>query len=511
MISCMRKKIQPDLAIILFLIFLTLLLHFFFLNPPILSDQMEYYMAAVEFPHLPNRPDIGRMRIGLILPVALLYRIFGSAEITYYCAPILSTAMLSISIYLIGKALFSRRVGFFSAVWVLLIPNLILEFGHLLPDIPAAACASSAFALLFTLWGDQKKEHNFSSRRSKWLFFLCGLIFGWSYLIKEYLAILFFLIPLTFWLLKIPWRCLIPLALGMLLMFGLEVILSTLYYQNPLARFLAASPRETEGFIEKDVGRILTYFAYLLLRAGGEGVLALMGLGVAHSIAGTIKKDQRHAFLLGWFLLIYLLFSFAALLPVLFGWQGSVLMRLHKFRYWIPILPPLVIGAAATLDHISTLLAAKWKIKPAYASNLCLILIFSLVSFRSISAIKNDPDFIRNNKEHYLELRAYLRENDDAQDVIWIDRDNKRAFAQVLPMYIRTPVGKLIWHGKFKYINTESLYLRAEEISEGYVIVDRDFMNADYSYVPEYLYHPPQEWQLVFESSNRKIALYQVD
>jgi len=134
-----------------------------------------------------------------------------------------------------------------------------------------------------------------------------------------------------------------------------------------------------------------------------------------------------------------------------------------------------------------------------------------VVTGRGIMTIQSDPDFIRNGKGHYLELRAYLENHDDPQGIIWIDRDNKRAFERILPMYIRNSFGKLIWHGKFKYINTDELYLRAEEIDEGMIIIDRDFMVPELYHVPEYLAEPPDNWRLVFESSNRKIALYSVN
>lgn len=513
MIIPMRKTLKLDLISIIILIFIAICVQFIFLNPPILSDQMEYYITAVRFPHLPSNPNIGSMRIGLELPVALLYRIFGTSEVAYYTVPILSAALLSVSIYLIGKSLFSRRVGFFSGLWVIFIPNLIQDAGHLLPDLPATACSAAAFAVLFTFFGDKGHKRDFSSRNSLWIFILAGLLFGWSYLIKEYLAILFLLIPLVFWMLDIPYRHLLPVALSMLLMYGVEVAVGIIYYHNPLIRFLAASPRETTGEIQKDVSRIINYFALLLIKEGGEGILALMGLGVLNSLLQSFRKQKSHIFLLTWILLIYILFTFAGLLPVLFNWEGIVLLRLHKFRYWVPILPPLVIGAVAMLDAFFVWLKEslpKVRTSENVFVSILLVAFLSLTAARGINSIKNDPDFIRNGADQYLELRAYLKANDNPNDVIWIDRDNKRAFERILPMYIRDPFGKLVWHGSTKYINTDNLYLRADEIDRGYIIVDRDFMTPSSS-LPSYLYDAPDDWKLVFESENKKLALYKVD
>ncbi|MDK2981113.1 MAG: hypothetical protein PWQ55_1460 [Chloroflexota bacterium] len=509
----MRKTLKTDLFLIIVLVIVAISVQFIFLNPPILSDQMEYYITAVRFPHLPETPNIGSMRIGLELPVAVLYRIFGTSEVAYYTVPLLSAAVLAVSLYLIGKSLFSRRIGFFSGLFITFIPNLIQDAGHLLPDLPATACSAAAFAVLFTYFGDRSHPRDYSARSSRWMFILAGLLFGWSYLVKEYLAILFLLIPLVFWILDIPFRHLIPVALSMLLMYGVEVAVGIIYYHNPLIRFLAASPRETTGEIQKDVNRIVTYFALLLNKESGQGILGLMVLGILNSLVQSFRKQKSHIFLLSWILLIYVLFTFAGLLPVIFKWQDIVLLRLHKFRYWVPILPPLVIGAVAALDAFFVWLKGKLTglhlSHPAFVS-LLLALTLSLAIAPGIHAISNDPDFIRNGADQYLELRSYLKANDNPDAIIWIDRDNKRAFERILPMYVRNPFGKLIWHGSTKYINTDNLYLRADEIDQGYIIVDRDFMTAD-SALPSYLYDPPAGWQKVFESQNHKLALFKVD
>jgi hypothetical protein len=508
----MRKSLLREIPIFILLFAVAILAQLIFLNPPILSDQMEYYFTAIHFPHLPAAPNIGSMRIGLILPVAVLYRIFGTAEITYYALPLVSLAVLSISIYLIAGGLFSRRVGFFSALWVIFMPNLLQDSGHLLPDLPATACSAAAFAILITFFKDLEDKKDNASRKSQLILFFAGLLFGWSYLVKEYLAILFILIPIVFWMFDIPYRRLVPVAVGMLLMLALEMGFGIIYYHNPLIRFLAATPRETEGEIQKDVLRIIGYLPILLVKAGSEGILAFMGIGLLDSFRLSFNKDKRFIFLLLWVLLIYILFTFAGLLPVLFKWEGIVLLRLHKFRYWVPIIPPLIICGVAVLDRFFTFLGSKLKVKGCKSFVPVLMALFlAAASLSGIMTVQDDPDLIRNGADHYLELREYLQEHSSDQDLIWINRDNKRAFERILPMYIRGPFGNLIWQGKFKYINTKSLYLRAEEIAAGEIIVDRDFMNASIEGIPDYLYNPPTHWELVFESQNHKIAIYDID
>lgn len=510
----MRKEIFIDLLVIVLLIIISFAIQIVFLNPPILSDQMEYFFTAVKFPYLPDVPNHWSMRIGLILPAAILFRIFGYAEISYYLVPLASMAFLAISIYLIGGRMFNRVVGIFSALWTILIPSLMLESGHLLPDLPATACFSAGIAvLLFTENSNQTGTNARSEKCKKWLFFLAGLLFGWSYLTKEYMAVLFVLIPLFFWAFGLPYRYLVILAAGMALTIGIEFLIGILYYQNALVRFSTVMPRETVGMIEMDVRKIIGFFPALIKRYGGEGTWLLSILAMLTFGYQIFKRDKRFLFLFLWVMVFYVFFTLVGLMPVIFSWKDAVLIRLHKFRYWIPILPPLIIGGIAALDNLFKYLRQKikWRLfKTIILGPLFILAFLSVSAARGIISIRDHPDLIRNGRDHYLELRAYLKENNDPNAVIWIDRDNNRAFERILPMYIHDFWGRKVWDGKFKYLNTQQQYLSEEEINEGFVILDRDFYNTKFYDIPKYLEQPPESWRMVFESENNEIALYAV-
>ena len=486
-----------------------------FLSPPILSDQMEYYFTATRFPYLPVQPNHWSLRIGLILPVAVLYRIFGHAEITYYCLPFVSMTLLPIGVYFLGSKLFNRRTGFFSALWIFSIPNLMLESGQLLPDIPATACIVAGFAMLVASRDLQKNtDSRITERKTFWFLFLTGALFGWAYLIKEYYVIFVLLIPLAFWAFEIPCRNLIPVCAGFLIVFGIEAIFGLIYYDNPFIRFSTANPRETWGFIEKDALKIINYFPFLLGRYGGEGAAILGGIGVVNSFIQICRKNKIHIFLISWVLLIYCFFTLIGLLPAIFSWEDTVLLRLHKFRYWILILPPIIIAGVAAVENCLLKIFQKLKINHDIVEPLVggLLFIFLAVSgSRGIFSVYDDPNLIRNGADHYLELRNYLEENNSPDDVIWINRENKMAFDRILPMYTRNFWGRIIWDGSFKYLNTDGLFLRAEEISFGKVIIDRYFFNPEFYPIPDYLVNPPESWKMVFESENQEIAIYSVD
>jgi len=494
--------------IFLFAVFIQLL----FLNPPILSDQMEYYITAVRFPHLPEKANIASMRLGLILPVAAVYRIFGHSEITYYSISLLTSAILGVSMYFFGSGAASRRVGVLSAIWILLIPNVLLWTGHLLPDVPSAAAFTTGIALLVS-------THPVNSQmkplpKKSWIYFGAGLLFGWAYLAKEYIAVLFVLIPILFRVLDIPKKYLIPTAAGMLLMLGLEMVIGQIYYQNPLIRFLAASPRETAGHIETDVSLIVGYFPRLLNRRGGVGTTILSAIGTAGSLILAFRKKRIFLFLFLWTAIFYIFFTLMGLLPVIFSWEDIVLLRLHKFRYWIPILPPLIISGMAVLEsaisRLADMIKAQKIFRRSFITGVMLLALIGSAWF-GLAAIWDHSGFVRNGADHYHELRAFLRGNGDQIDAIWVTRDNRRGYERMLPIYSHDLFGQPVWKGRLKYLNTDNVYLQADEVDTGFVIIDRDFNDPGQYGVPEYMSEIPENWRMVFESENQKLALYSVD
>jgi len=121
---------------------------------------------------------------------------------------------------------------------------------------------------------------------------------------------------------------------------------------------------------------------------------------------------------------------------------------------------------------------------------------------------KNYPEFVRNGNDHYLELREFLGKLKKPLYSIWILRDIRVAYDDILPIYTHDFWGKEIWKGKIKYLNEGHNYMHLEEIPVGYALIDREYYNLRYNRIPDYLDSPPENWQLAFESENKKIALF---
>lgn len=503
----MKNRKRNFLTIILLFIG-SILVQVYFMNPPILSDPIEYFKAAVLFPKFPEAPSHWSLRLGLVIPVSIIFKIFGYSEFTYYLFPVLSLALLILLVFLLGEKLFNYKVGLMSALWMLFVPGIYLESGYLLPDIPATNCMLASLILLIMA----NKEKPSSSERVYFLNILSGALFGWSYLAKEYFLFFFILVPIYFLISKIRIRYLFAFLAGALIVAFFEISIGFFVYRNPFIRFNAVNPREMWSEAVKDVKVIISYFPMLLRSKGNDMTFLLAIISIIGSISQIIKKNKKLLFLFSWVVIIYGFYTGLGLLPVIFHWENKVLLRPHIFRYWIPIFPPLIISGIAIIDMtiISILEKTKVKIKFTKFITYCFPIVLVIISgIWGYSFTKYNNKLIRNGNDHYLELRDYLQENNQIERAFWVIRDIRTAYEPIIRIYTHDFWGKEIWYGRIKYLNNDRDFMHLYEIpAGGYTIIDRHYYNPEYNPVPDYLGTPPETWEIVFESENEMIALY---
>jgi hypothetical protein len=212
-----------------------------------------------------------------------------------------------------------------------------------------------------------------------------------------------------------------------------------------------------------------------------------------------------------WFANVYFALTLIGLLPVIRGWEGHTLLRLRLFRYWIPIIPPWLIGGLAIIDQL--LHAFLRKITPnrktGVLTSFITLCVFSIIviSLGAKSLIQS-PEVVRNGNDHFSELRSFLHKNGDRWDVIWTSQNYFRATERVIPMYTRSFIGKPFWQGEFASLNNENGFYPPETITSGIVIIDRHYMDPQTYNTPDYLFNPPVEWCLVFKSENERLYAY---
>jgi len=306
------------------LLIISILVQSYFINPPVLSDQMEYFKAAVLFPEFKNSPSHWSMRLGLIIPVSIVLKIFGYSEFSYYLVPVLSMAGLTILVFLLGKRLFNYKIGLFSALWMTFMSGICLESGDLLPDIPATNYMLTGLLLIIINNSRITKIKPESSIRDYFVYFLSGIFFGLSYLTKEYFLFFIILVPIYFLIAKIPFRYLLIFSAGALSVALFEMVIWFMVYRNPFIRLMTANPREMWYPAVKDVRKIVSYLPMLLKKKGNNFTFFLSIISIVGTIPLIINKNKKLLFLFLWVVMIYCFFTGLGLLPVIYNWENKV-------------------------------------------------------------------------------------------------------------------------------------------------------------------------------------------
>lgn len=130
---------------------------------------------------------------------ALCQQVSGRGNSQALLINFLFSAILLLSVYSIGKVLFSPKIGLWAAGITVLLPRLYQVRLHYLLDTPTTVMAVASFACL-TLWRSQK------TRRGTWIWtVIFGICWGLALLVKQ--SVMFFLtVPLLWLAISYLWR-----------------------------------------------------------------------------------------------------------------------------------------------------------------------------------------------------------------------------------------------------------------------------------------------------------------
>jgi len=182
-----EKKInhfKPETWLILILIFALFLRLYFFVGIGYNDDS--YYLETAEkiykgYGFHPSNYVQWDIRIGIIFPVVLMWKLFSINELSTSIFFILYSLGSIVVTYFIGTELFNKKVGLISAFLLSIFPLEIIYATQVGPDIPFQF--TSALAILFLIKSQKSKN------RKTLFLFLSGVFLGVSYLFKEMLPI----------------------------------------------------------------------------------------------------------------------------------------------------------------------------------------------------------------------------------------------------------------------------------------------------------------------------------
>jgi hypothetical protein len=183
----------------------------------------------------PSGPNQGNARIGLLIPVSLLYSIFGVNEFSSNIIPLMTSLLGIILIFLFGRLLFNEKVGLIAAFLLSFFPLDVLYATRLMSDLPSAIFSVLSVYLFL------KAEKTERSTKTSILYVLSGISLAIAFSIRE-MAIL----TLLFYLGYVIYNKKIKLSYGLMAAGFLSIFILELYFfyahtGNPFYRFDALS------------------------------------------------------------------------------------------------------------------------------------------------------------------------------------------------------------------------------------------------------------------------------
>ena len=165
------------------------------------------------------------IRIGLTIPLAAIFALFGVGEIQMAAIPLFWSMVGIWMAYLIGAHVHGPRAGLFAAALAALLPLEIYLATRFFPDVPlGASCAAAVYCMLRAR--DDARPYGWAVG--------AGLLWGYAYLVRIEAGLLL-LVLLTLWLHRpSAWRALLVVAAAC----GFVFLVENAYYYFDTGRVL---------------------------------------------------------------------------------------------------------------------------------------------------------------------------------------------------------------------------------------------------------------------------------
>jgi hypothetical protein len=417
-------------------------------------DPTYYFDLAVPFP--PDAANYWTLRIGLIVPVRVAISFLGASEAAMYAIPLAAGLLLVGAVYGTVLSLFRDRVLASGAALVTgLSPLWLLSSSFIFPDTVATATFTAG--ILCLVLGRPRPDRDARGWSTTALVIGAGILFGWTYLVREFSPILLPAVIATVVFLGYRLRALAFLAATAVATLAVELLYGQLAYGDPFVRahvLLDRGERHIQGprkllmqritdDIDNPVDSLLVFPRLLLDWNVGWIFLVLLGIFI---VGLVLFRDDRL-----WMFAVWC-FGFWAVMGVL-GLvrleSGELVLNVTNIRYWYPIFPPLVMGAFGSLSlmlrtHVAR--RAVWLIPVIPAVLAAGAVVPGTLEFQSCAS----RDLWRNETaERWNELRSWLsRPEAENYRTIWADNVSGR----LAPVFTRTTFGSTLWHGNVKRI-----------------------------------------------------------
>ncbi len=353
-----RKVLDPYLWALLGILFLNALLKWHFFSGLTQADDFSYGVYSFSFFKLPLpwdlTMDFRALRLAMLLPVALLFRILPPTEFVAVLWPMTASFGIIVLVFLIGRKLHGPLAGIIAAFIMATLPGDVIYGTMLLPDVLAP------FFMVLAVWCFLNAESG-AGRSPLWWYLAAGTAVFLALDTREnsYYFLLFFL-PFAFSAMR--WkRGLYMVGVG----FAVPLTLLYAFYAFKSGDFLfnlhlAANQRDPliqSGYIPPNSRNWFMSLFYMFpgffrgLTGQDQWASNLFGLTfyagtpcvLYAAVKGWIKKDRRLLLAPWWFLLGYLFIEYGTIS------FSSYHMMLKLPRFLLTITPPMALACGVAL------------------------------------------------------------------------------------------------------------------------------------------------------------------
>jgi hypothetical protein len=431
-------------------------------------------------------------RLGMVFPLALLYKLFGYNDLGFSLYPLLSSLITCLLIYLTALRLWGRPAAVFASLLWIFYPLQIVFDTQLSPSNQHATCVIAALFLYFCAVPPKTSisESKFAFP-SKWrepvLLISSGVCLGIAWWMNEiFVTFIFVMIPFIL-ILRPKIKHMLWIIIGFILVIFIEMLIVKIESGSWFARFTCILKTEAAVVSNKDLGYLPRSLFKLwnidfLHSEGRFGVIWYLFI-VLTILAVFLKDKIPLALAMGsWLWLFYIQWGVQS--P-----EGTPIAKYIRYISMIVPLQCLVFGAV--LKHF---MQYSKKLK-AITISLFIVLLIHLFWFGT-SAVK----MVRLRTQDFKEITKFIL-NLKLKEGELIYTDDMTANFIRLYSKERLTVEKLNYS---KISNPPA---------EGIIVVDGSWYTVkldDYRNTtpPWFSAPPPPDWQLLYTVRGENIWYY---
>ncbi len=443
-----------------------------------------------------QRDYTGGIRLGLLLPTALSFCLFGVNQYSAALFPMLCAFGSIIVIYLLGRELFDKKSAFWAAFLYVFFPLNIIYSTTLYPDLPASFFLGLSILVFI-------KAFNHKGNTALFSFLVSGIILGAAYLIKEVvlLAVLIYAVIVidglknkksirwvSFFVLGLT-LVIVAEALYLRLIYGVWInsLIATSHLQSGILSFVAYE-KEMAGLSRYLYWMFVSpyqtgFFFYALIICAGflifkkftpleKGAASAQTERVRNSLTGSPRKN----IVMAWFLVFFLFLQFGSSSLS----HYAPLPKQPRYLLFIAMPMFLIIGSAIP--------AAKKGIAMLLLGSGIIILCFSGIFFIFINnAMSNSYD--QPVKDTYEELKRLPMKE------VYVSWDY---FYKLKAYFKFKRDAYIIPFSKKKSLSFEEIKKRVfEPLGDSYLVNNLWRSPEPSIFYPNQLDNPPKNWEVI--------------